>query len=134
MAPVRTDSRVGPPRRGIRLRASFACLRICVEMDSSADAPSSRAAFPAPLLSSFAALPTRAANSSRTCVGGSCFCLRLQLDRRFRLELGEGAGLRRFVGPPTHKADPVTEAPILESIERDLADELGSERVPCEGG
>src|ERR1700694_4866538 len=55
---------------------------------------------------------------------------RLQLHRRFGLELGEGTGLRRLVGPPTLKAHPMTEAPILESIERDLADELGTDRFP----
>src|SRR5712691_5876137 len=73
MAPVRTDTRVGVPRRGSRLRPSFACLRICVETDSSADAPSSRATFPAPPLSSFAARPMRSATSSRIFVRSTCF-------------------------------------------------------------
>src|SRR5712692_4141691 len=72
MAPVRIESRVGTPGRRIRLRASFAGWRICVEMDCSADAPSSRAALPAPLLSSFAARPTRSATSSRTRLRSTC--------------------------------------------------------------
>src|SRR6267143_5825019 len=72
MAPVRTGSRAGPFRRGIRLRASFAWVRICLEIDCSAEAPSSRAALPAPLLSSLAARPTRSATSSRTCLRSTC--------------------------------------------------------------
>src|SRR5438132_6878444 len=72
MAPVRTGSRAGPLRRGIRLRASFAWVRICLEIDCSAEAPSSRAALPAPLPSSFAARPTRSATSSRTCLRSTC--------------------------------------------------------------
>src|SRR5437879_2439020 len=72
MAPLTTDSRVGAPRRGSRLRASLVCLRICVVMDSWAEAPSSRAALPAPVPSSLAARPTRSATSSRTCLRSTC--------------------------------------------------------------
>src|SRR3989442_15407240 len=72
MAPVSTGRCLGPVCRGIRFRASFDCLRICVEIDSSADAPSSRAALPAPLPSSFAARPTRSTTSSRTLVRSTC--------------------------------------------------------------
>src|SRR6267378_1389602 len=72
MAPVRTGSRAGPLRRGIRLRASFAWVRICLELACSAEAPSSRAALPAPLPSSLAARPTRSATSSRTCLRSTC--------------------------------------------------------------
>src|SRR5438309_10899797 len=54
----------------------------------------------------------------------------LQLDRRFGLELGEGARLRILVGPPAHEADPVTEAPVFESIEGHLADQLRAQGLP----
>src|SRR5712671_4562782 len=57
---------------------------------------------------------------------------RLELDRGLGLELGEGAGLRRLVRPPADETDPMTEAPVLEAIEGDLTNELGSQRFPGE--
>src|SRR5437879_1371746 len=72
MAPVSTGRRAGRRRPAIRLRATFPCFAICVEIDSSADAPSSRAALPAPLPSSLAARPTRSTTSSRTLVRSTC--------------------------------------------------------------
>src|SRR5712691_2476071 len=72
-APARTASRDGPPRLGRRRLAAVVCLRICVFSDSSAVAPSSRAAFPAPLPNSFAARLTRSTTSSRTCFRSTCF-------------------------------------------------------------
>src|SRR5207302_5337325 len=63
----------GPPRLGRRRFAAPVCLRICVLSDSSAVAPSSRAALPAPLPSSLAARVTRSATSSRTCLRSTCF-------------------------------------------------------------
>src|SRR5437588_5040362 len=73
MAPAMTVNGDGPRRVGSRLRAAFACLRIWVFTDSSADAASSRAALPAPLPSSFAARPTRSATSLPTCLKSTCF-------------------------------------------------------------
>src|SRR5437773_2850066 len=73
MAPTMIESGDGPPRAGSRLRAAFVCLRIWVLTDSSAEAASSRAAFPAPLVSSFAARPTRSATSLLTCLRSTCF-------------------------------------------------------------
>src|SRR5438552_7283777 len=73
MAPAMIESGDGPPRAGSRLRAAFVCLRIWVLTDSSAEAASSRAAFPAPLVSSFAARPTRSATSLLTCLRSTCF-------------------------------------------------------------
>src|SRR5438067_2149653 len=73
MAPAMIESGDGPPRAGSRLRAAFVCLRIWVLTDSSAEATSSRAAFPAPLVSSFAARPTRSATSLLTCLRSTCF-------------------------------------------------------------
>src|SRR5438105_11749565 len=67
-----TDHDDGPRRPGSRLRAALVCLRICELTDSSAVAVSSRAALPAPLVSSLAARPTRSATSSRTCLKSTC--------------------------------------------------------------
>src|SRR5947209_13262277 len=67
-----TDHDDGPRRPGSRLRAAFVCLRTCELTDSSAVAVSSRAALPAPLVSSLAARPTRSATSSRTCLKSTC--------------------------------------------------------------
>src|SRR5437763_8632395 len=73
MAPAMTVNGDGPRRVGSRLPAAFACLRIWVLTDSSADAASSRAALPAPVPSSFAARPTRSATSLLTCLRSTCF-------------------------------------------------------------
>src|ERR1700674_2535515 len=55
-----------------------------------------------------------------------------QLDGCLGLELGQGARLRRLVGPPALKADAVTEATVLQTIERDFAHEFRAQRFPGE--